>query len=556
LPVSSNPSYRQPISQVLGTRKSYSMLLLALAFSLLVSSIYWEHVLEDAMISFRYALRLAEHYPLGFWNREGPPVEGCTSTLWVVLLSLAGSNVDHIIDFAKACGLLCYFAIPTALLWLSTVEINPNEMDPTKFREACWFSALGSLVYIPLAWYATTGMETALFTLLVTLLVFVPLRVTNVAVLTCLNVLIITTRPDGVLFAAGSAAYFCFFDEVNRRRRVAILALCLAAFAAVVAARYAYFGELMPNTYYAKAGGSGFSHVGYGLKYAGTWAASHWYLLIPMLLLGRQLLRKNERARFPTALGIALLGYCAIIIKVGGDNPTAFPLWRHAVQVIPLIFFLTFYALAALRTGLPIKLLVLLCIAVMPLFALLPAWQSAFLRDQASSGIHRATFFANQPFNPFFLWLKSISGEHTLIATGLAGELPLVVDTPSIDVLGLNDSYIAHHGTFDPKGPVDSKSDMNYVISRRPDIIEGKIPASLILDGHDYAELIANRTQMVETMLSNPYFKENYLFVTDAPYQYFDRAIFIHKDFYEKSLQNGITLKAVPVTLAIKYASS
>ena len=61
---------------------------------------------------------------------------------------------------------------------------------------------------------------------------------------------------------------------------------------------------------------------------------------------------------------------------------------------------------------------------------------------------------------------------------------------------------------------------------------------------------------MVETMLSNPYFKENYLFVTDAPYQYFDRALFIHKDFYEKSLQNGIVLKAVPVTLAIKYASS
>ena len=556
MPVSANSPYSRPIAKVLGARGSYSMLLLALAFALLVSSVYWEHVLEDAMISFRYALRLAEHYPLGFWNREGPAVEGCTSTLWVVLLSFAGPNVSHIIVLSKACGLACYFAIPATLLWLSTIEVDPKEMDPAKFQEACWFAALGALVYIPLAWYATTGMETALFTLLVTLLVFVPLRTSSVALITVLNILLITTRPDGVLFAAGSATYFCIFDVINRRRRATILGLCLAAFAAVVAARYAYFGELMPNTYYAKAGGSGLSHVGYGLRYVGTWAASHWFLLIPMALLSVELARGRQHARFPTALGLALLGYCAIIIKVGGDNPTAFPLWRHAVQVMPLIFFLTFYALSTLRTGVPVKVLMVLLIAGLPTFALFPPWQSEVLLRQAAIGIRRPTFFANQPFNPFFLWLKSISGEHTLIATGLAGELPLVVDSPSIDVLGLNDAYIAHHGTFDPKGPVDSKSDMNYVISRRPDIIEGKIPASLIIEGHDYSDLIANRTQMVQAMLSNQYFKDNYLFVTDAPYQYFDRAIFIHKDFYERALQSGIPLKAVPVTLAIKYASS
>jgi arabinofuranosyltransferase len=556
VPLSPNSPYSRPVTKLLDRRGSYSMLLLALAVSLLASGIYWEHVLEDAMISFRYALRLAEHYPLGFWNREGPPVEGCTSTLWVVLLSLAGPNVGHIIVLSKACGLACYFAIPAALLWLSSTEIDPKEMDPAKFREACWFSALGALVYIPLAWYATTGMETALFTLLVTLLVFVPLRTSNVALISVLNILLITTRPDGILFAAGSATYFCVFDVAHRKRRALILTLCLAAFLLVVAARYAYFGELMPNTYYAKAGGSGFLHVGYGLRYVAGWAASHWYLLVPIVAMSVEVIRGKQRARFPTALGIALLGYSLIIIKVGGDNPTAFPLWRHAVQVIPLIFFMTFYALSALGSSVRIKVLMVFLIGAMPIFALFPTWQSEVLRHQALVGIQRPTFFATQPFNPFFIWLKSITGRHTLIATGLAGELPLVVDSPSIDVLGLNDAYIAHHGTFDPKGPVDSKSDMNYVMSRHPDIIEGKIPASLILEGHDYSELLANRTQMVQTMLSNQYFKDNYLFVTDAPYQYFDRALFIHKDFYEKSLKDGIPLKAVPVTSAIKYASS
>jgi len=46
------------------------------------------------------------------------------------------------------------------------------------------------------------------------------------------------------------------------------------------------------------------------------------------------------------------------------------------------------------------------------------------------------------------------------------------VDAVHIDALGLNTLYITRHGTFDPDGPQDSKTDTRWVIEQRPDIVE------------------------------------------------------------------------------------
>lgn len=69
------------------------LLLPCVAVSLFFVVAYWGHTLEDAMISFRYALRFAEHYPLGYWNRVGPAVEGYTSMLWVWILCLRAQTL-------------------------------------------------------------------------------------------------------------------------------------------------------------------------------------------------------------------------------------------------------------------------------------------------------------------------------------------------------------------------------------------------------------------------------------------------------------------------------
>ena len=529
------------------------LLLPCVAVSLFFVVAYWGHTLEDAMISFRYALRVAEHYPLGYWNRVGPAVEGYTSMLWVWILSLAGPNVDAITTFSKICGVMAYLAIPTALMLIGGRRVLLPHVEERAFKRACSLSALAILLYIPLIWYAAIGMETTLFALLVTAVMLAPVTVDDVPTLTALNVLAITTRPDGTVFVICSALSYLAIDESNRRRRAYVLGLAVLAIAALFTWRIAYFGYPMPNTYYAKAGGAGLTHVGAGIHYVGTWALSHPFLIVPPVVL-LVVTRFGRRKHLP-ALFLALLGtlclFGVLIVKVGGDDYAAFPYWRHALQITPVLSFLTFYSLEQLQSPSAVTAVVLASFLAWPLLGLVPNVQSANLRDQAFEGLRRDHPMANQPVNPFFLWMRPLTDAHTVVSTSLAGELPLAVDAIHIDALGLNDEFIAHHGSFDPQGTIDSKSDMAYVLSRRPDIVEGYVSASAILERRPWSELMKTRPKMVMDMFSNEVFRNDYVFVTNAPYQFFDRAIFMRKDFFEGRLRRGDRLQAISVQQAL-----
>ncbi len=525
------------------------LLLPCAAVSLFFILAYWEHTLEDAMISFRYALRIAEHYPLGYWNRVGPAVEGYTSMLWVWILSLAGPRVDAITTLSKISGVIAYLGIPTALILIGGRRVLLPGVEERAFRRACSFAALATLLYLPLIWYAAIGMETTLFALLVTAVMLAPVTVDDLPTLTALNVLAITTRPDGTVFVLCSALSFLVIDKDNRPRRAYVLVFAVLAIAALFIWRVAYYGYPMPNTYYAKAGGAGLMHVTAGIHYVGTWALSHPFLILPpaALLIATRLGRRNDLPPLFLAILGTLCVFGLMIIKVGGDDYAAFPYWRHALQITPVLSFLTFYSLEQLQASSGVTALVLASFFVWPLLGLVPNVQSANLRDHAFDGLRRGRPMANQPFNPFFLWMRPLTDSRTLISTSLAGELPLAVDATHIDALGLNDEFIAHHGGFDPHGTIDSKSDMTYVMSRRPDIVEGYVSASSILRRLPLSELIKTRPKMVMDMFTNDLFRNEYVFVTNAPYSSFDRAIFMRKDFYEQLVRRGDPLRAIPV---------
>jgi hypothetical protein len=70
-------------------------------------------------------------------------------------------------------------------------------------------------------------------------------------------------------------------------------------------------------------------------------------------------------------------------------------------------------------------------------------------------------------------WIEAHTPPDTLIATGLAGAIPYYAQRPTIDIMGLTDEHIAHT-TGQNLGtgvPGHEKTDPDYVLSRRPDII-------------------------------------------------------------------------------------
>jgi hypothetical protein len=111
----------------------------------------------------------------------------------------------------------------------------------------------------------------------------------------------------------------------------------------------------------------------------------------------------------------------------------------------------------------------------------------------------------------------------------------------------LNTPYIARHGTFDPDGPQDSKTDMRWVIDQRPDIVEGYLSGTALARGAGMDEILgARRRKMILEMVTSPVFQREYDFVRNAPYDGLDRAIFLRRAFCQRHARRD-TLDCVPV---------
>ena len=251
---------------------------------------------DDAYISLRYAGNLARG--LGLVYNAGERVEGFTNLLWTLLLALAlrlgldGEQVALIGGVAAFAG---------SLLWLLRAHLRDR-------------SALGSRgATVPLGLlllalspsvldFATSGLETALFTFLLLMgISFTQEGRPGRAGL--LLALATTTRPDGAL-VAGIAALFLLRRDWRGALRLGLGAGLILL--PVTLVRWGYYGSLLPNTYFAKSGGE--SWWGQGLVYLQLQLKEQpWLLLLPLAL---------RAAPLPA---VAALAYGLYVVKVGGD---------------------------------------------------------------------------------------------------------------------------------------------------------------------------------------------------------------------------------------------
>lgn len=544
---------------------SNTKILLGLLFvSILFDLLFFSYTLEDAQITYRYSLRFSEGYDFGMWNRTGSPVEGFTTFLWMIYLSFFGPSLEIIVTMSKVTGILAHQSILLLLFYLY-LQYNNNValcVDPFKNNEkvaakAFFYSSISVVVFLPLCWYASSGMETLVFIALICYVFFLPVITSNFLLLSIVSILLVITRPDGIFFALASPLYYWFITKNKKFSTVAIMALL--AFGALTAFRYYYFGYLMPNTYYAKSANvEGMEHLKHGVLYFAWFVFNYLYLFMPIVLALLATLRSNKKLENSFLL-VAFVGvgvYFLVVAKAGGDNVSAFPMWRHGLNVSVLIIFCAFFSIHYLsqRYAKKFSVVVVLLLFILPLLISAPDYNARFLRAELISNIKRFPDLSNvYNNNEFLLWIKSISDENTVISTALAGALPLTVDAFHIDVLGLNDEIIAHNGTFDVDGPIDSKSDMGYVISQRPDIIEGYMNAKQIIKSENLQRVISIRKKMNLELINSQIFKNEYLIITNAPYEVFNRVLFVHKSYYQK-IRNKHDIKVMPVDTLVSAA--
>jgi arabinofuranosyltransferase len=538
-----------------GTQKSAGsvpILIACLIVALGWCVLFFNSTLEDAHITFRYARNMAEGNGFGVWNIGEPPVEGFSSFLWMMLL--AGAMRFGISPFlmAKILGASSFLAI-IVMFYIASRSKEAGQLR----GEALAIAALPLALFVPLGWYAVSGMEATFFAALVTGLLLAPsmfrTRAVRVAASAAFSIAAVLTRPEGVLLAFLIGGFHWWRDHERNGRILSTVPLAATAltFLAITALRLSYFDAPLPNTFYAKAAG-GWHHVIFGLKYLALFARA----AAPVLLLGMVGLlwsiKQRTIASVSVALATLLLVYIAYVAKVGGDPDSAFPMWRHFVHIAPVWALL----LALLTVSLPLPswariATIILAIVLSDAAIAQQYWHRAAV--EPAGLIERDGLLHLEPIDPYFAWVQRISDSHTVSAAALAGKWGWYVSGNQIDVLGLNDRHIAHEGRFDPAGPVDSKTDMAYVLGKHPDLIDGYMSGVALRDGVCGTDITHSlRPAMMQGLIESPVFKSEYLFVTNAPYSALDRALFVRRDYLSRMAT--VPVAVVPVTDTILFS--
>jgi arabinofuranosyltransferase len=497
--------------------------------AVLLSCLLKRGTLDDLYITFKYARNLADGHGFSVWNIGEAPIEGATSTVWMVFLGLGIWLGISPFWLSFTLGTLSFGALVALFRWASNL---PAEVRQAAFPGApegmLRTASLLTLSYLPLAWYAATGMETTFFSLLLAALLLSPAWVKPAhrpVVQSGLVATLVLTRPEGLLLGPLLCAWFLWTSPPQARNKLP-LTVALATAAGLTLFRVLYFGDIFPNTYYAKAAGDLPHHLYWGGRNLVRFLAytSPAWLITAFGLFKAQ--RAGLMSRFEWFLTGLVLFYGAYMLKSGGDPESAFPLWRHFVHVAPVWLLLAACAIERLAAdGIGRKWWLL--------GAFVALTQLTLTVKYVGSGLIGQPHYAQQDADAeFFAYVQSVTDDKTVAAAGYAGHWGWLFPGVFIDLWGLNDREIAHTGTYQRFGELDSRSNMAYVLGRAPDLInldmnpddilQGKCPASVVSGG---------RSKMLQETLANPQFKQNYLFLGNAPYGSYPRALFVHRKF-------------------------
>ncbi len=411
------------------------LLLAAVAAAGLVWAWQLRWLCDDAFITFRYAENFAHGHGLVF--NIGERVEGYTDFLWAVLLALA---IKLGFDVGQSSVVLS-FASFVLLLWFTTRIAR--RFAPTTSTFTLSLAAILCAAQYTMASFATSGLETMLGALLVVVALE---RALAGAYLSSglAGIGAAMTHPDhGILYVALGAALL-----LGPGTRKAVLPYGLpfvVVYLPYFAWRYSYYGDLFPNTYYAKSANlayydQGFRYIASIVIGGGFWAA------LPLAAYGAWVHRSSLLARF-CLIGFPL--FLVYIAKIGGD----FMYGRlFCPLVAPLLLLAELGArelLSRERKLLALLGVLLLSVVALPVTLLHPYEKRWFVADER-------TFYRLKTFSPvhvdsmYFDWAMGLLKywkPHTpypRISMQCVGMIGFYTGWPLVDGFGLTDAVVAH----------------------------------------------------------------------------------------------------------------
>jgi tetratricopeptide (TPR) repeat protein len=481
-------------------RKLGLALVLAAVAAFILHAYELRHTMDDAYISLVYARNLVEGQGLVFV--PGERVEGYSNFTWTLLLALLMKLGLPPIAVSRWLGVgFAAAAIGITARWARALSgerrTAPGGRGPAGREAARWGpAAVGTAALMAsssaLAYWSPSGLETGLFVFLVAAAFergLAPDVGPGGRLLAPVLFSIATmTRPDApLLFALWYA--WRMVDTVTGsgpardgrgvKGLVVDAALFLGPLVPYALWKLSYYGDLLPNTYHAKAGVSAV-YFARGIDYAvayfdrfGAWG------LAPALALGSLLSRR--RRRFCASLLVLGVVYAGYVVAIGGD---VLPVHRFWVPLLPMTSILIAAGAQEVVARLPgmgagnedrnrshgstaaVAAGIALPVAVALVGYLAHRDQVREKRDVAQRYV--------ELMEDFGVWLDERLPPGEGISTTTIGAVAYTSRRPVLDMLGLTDAEIARHPEF-VAGLTDTWKEKKYnaasVLRRRPGAI-------------------------------------------------------------------------------------
>jgi hypothetical protein len=288
---------------------------------------------DDMMITLRYAQNLAAGHGL-VWN-AGERVEGITNLLWALVLAVPHWFLSP--EFTSLAAIAIDAALLAAAIALLFALVRRLGGSPV----AASLAGLALATHMATLHWAAAGSETTLLSVLLLVVANVAVRPTSptdeapssraMPLAAIAGGLAFATRPDAlpvVLVLLAAIVVPRLRDAATRGSGVRTLVAFAAVPAAVELFRLAYYGSLVPNTYWLKmTGWSGRTLA--GLEYLLRVLAQQW----PYVAASVAALLLASRRRGVVALVVALFVHLGYVAYAGGDE---LPRQRFFVPVAPL----------------------------------------------------------------------------------------------------------------------------------------------------------------------------------------------------------------------------
>jgi len=387
---------------------------------------------EDAYITYQFSRNFAEGAGPVF--NPGNRVEGYSNFVWMSLIAFAHKSGIRMTSFSVIGGWI-FNILSLFLVWYIPVR---------HFSVKGVISLFGPLLYLlflPLHFYAASGLETPFYSFLlllcINLILYSGKKPFPFALTGLIFLLIALTRPEGIIFAIFWGAYLIWnavFKGESIKPYLPGISVLITGYAVFILWRLSYYGLPLPNTYYAK-GSFPFS---LRLMIGAITSKSFWsqYLHLPLIFLTLIGFVKFKEKKAAALFAFAAAG---IFFSMGFSGFDWMPFFRYTLPIVPPIIILCQIIFGRhweniikerlLKRKLIWGLVTLFFISLAGLqyyndltFNLRWKWINDF-------AMHNQKFFGS--------WVKNNLGKDPVIAIGDIGRIAYFSEATIIDIYGL-----------------------------------------------------------------------------------------------------------------------